>query len=911
MDLNVDKYESREVEFNKTKSSAKTGNYTVKSGDTIYGLMKAFNFKNEQEFREYIKISGTAGLQKGAIINLPSAKLETTVAALARKYNLTPQELLALNPQIKDPSKLSKGTLIYVPIRPFPVVDSKKDDTKNDVQSDTSGSRDVTERKEQSEYTQEVQSSSDVRDEQVQVDSSQNSQKDEANAIAKGLEDAGSAWTWGAVSKSKFKNLLSEIDKSNVKDVIVAYNSISPKESLIEMICSEVTSSEKARKEAVMGIYDKLASAVDSSVATQDVRKAFEAELNKGFDKLVGFVPTEKLDSIINSLIAGEFPADIPISAAPDDTTIMVNGRDSAFTVATLQADWEKNARNWNRVARRPRPCVDENGNIVAEVQIFGATGSGALDGKTIIVNPGHGGAMYDSMGSLNFDPGTSNAAIVTKKVGGKTFEVEHKSKFIGNNGVALEEWELNRKFADELTEKLTSQGAKVVYVSGSAHVVPDTIAKYRADADMVVSLHANALKSGEGVMIIPTMSKKSKLVDDEDLAFAETLYEKFNSNDKFSGRTKLKQQALAVLRDEDGNAYSGPDILIETGNLKNKDDVSRLTNPRYRSELVSEINSGIVEYLTTSKKNAYDVDAIKKSYNRKFVSVKENPPHTVKSGENLSTIAENAGVSVMSIIELNRLKSSSLSVGQVLKMPATVSAKNIKNLSDVAEATGLTLQYINELKKSEDAAGFGKNDFHQTAYKDKNGNWTIGIGHLIKSSERAKYMNAKLSKQEVVTLLAQDILDRTENLKLILGADTYNNLPAPLKDAVMDFVFSRGETTIKGHPGFVDALKKGDYDKAISLINIDYSIVTDASGQKKKKYLAGMAKRRLFEIHHACRIYNGKIPAEVKKTIQNLYNRGLMHMKKEFPNKKEYANIKAGFDAQVREWFGDEINYQ
>ena len=101
------------------KKKSKSGNYTVKAGDTVYGLMKAFNFKNEKEFRDYVKMSGTAKLQKGAVLRLPTVKFETTFAAVARKYNMSIRDLAKLNPQIKDINKISKGTLINVPYRPF------------------------------------------------------------------------------------------------------------------------------------------------------------------------------------------------------------------------------------------------------------------------------------------------------------------------------------------------------------------------------------------------------------------------------------------------------------------------------------------------------------------------------------------------------------------------------------------------------------------------------------------------------------------------------------------------------------------------------------------------------------------------------------------------------------------------
>jgi len=890
----------RAVETAKAKKqTSQQGNYTIKSGDSVYKLSRAFNFKSEKEFRDYIHISGTAQLQKDAKITLPTVKLETTISAIARKYNCSTATILALNPQIKDPTRVQKGAVIYVPVRPFGTPD-KKPAEKSAPPTPAKNNNSPTVKPE----APKVQAKPVTSPPPAAAGNS----NDTARAIAQELKSAGSAWTWNSLDGKKFKKALAKINTKNVADVITEYGKISPDESLIEMICSEMTSGKDARKNAVMQIYDMLSEFAGEEAAPSYVRTAFKEELDKEFDKTFGFVSTKNLDKIINSLVNKEFPSGVVKNNL--NTQVVVNGEKSGFTVASLHDDWKKTAKTWNRPAERPLPNVDGMGNIVAEVQVYDPTGKGPLKGKTIIVNPGHGGAMCNSDNSLNFDPGTSNAYIVKKKVKGRTVEVEHKSKFHGNGGKALEEWTLCREFADELTSKLTAAGAKVIYVSGSAYVVPETIEKYRKKADMVISLHADSANDKDGVTIIPTTSKaKNPIPDMEDAAFAEILNQNISSDSRFTGRTKIKTQPLAVLRNTDGKAYNGPDILIETGNLKNDKDVANLTNKNYRSALIDGIHKSVVECLSPDNKKENAAASSSDSYNRKFVSVKANNPHLVTSGENLSSIAEKYGVQVMAIKALNNMTSDSLSVGQVLKIPSTISAKAVSSLSDVADATGLSLRYINGLKQVEDDASLGQSEFHKKAYKDKNGNWTIGVGHLIKSGEMGKYKNTTLSKSEVCTLLAQDLLDRIENIKVIIGADTYNNLPQPMKDAVMDFTFSRGESTIKNHPGFVDALKKGDYEKAISLMNIDYSVVKDKKGKSKKVYLTGMVKRRLFEIHEACRMYKGKIPESIKDTIQNLYNRGLTHMKNEFKDSKQRENIKVGYNAYVEELFGDIVD--
>ncbi len=591
----------------KNKTPVQEGYYTVKAGDTVSKLVKAFNFKSEQEFRNYVKMSGTAYLKKDEKIPMPTAKLETTISAIARKYNCPVSVILSLNPQIKDPAKLPKGAVLLVPAHPFTNSENKSSAEVKPVDQQTStqqtkpaAQKAPADNPKATTSTAEAASSQQTSN--VQKPTQKNTMEDSADKIAKELKDAGSAWTWNPLNSKKFKTALAKINKDNVKDVIKAYDKISKSESLIDMICSEVTSSQELRKAAVMDIYHKLADSVGKDIATREKEDAFKAELDKEFAKRGGFVSAKNLDKMLNTLVSSTNSGP-QVGLVPGNTKILVNGKNTDFTVESLHNDWQKGAKKWNRTAARPLPSVDEKGNIVADVKILQPTGKGKLSGKTIIVNPGHGGAMCGPNDSLTFDPGASNARIVTKKVRGKTIQTEHASSFIGNGGNALEEWALNKDFADELARNLTAQGAKVVYIQGSVHVVPKAMEKYRKDADMVISLHANSSSGSDGVIILPTTSKGKDVTDSADEAFADIIHNNLEADKNFTGRTRIRTQGLAVLRDTDGKAYPGPDIMIETGNLKSEKDVANLINPKYRTAMVSGITNSVVDYLNPSKK--------------------------------------------------------------------------------------------------------------------------------------------------------------------------------------------------------------------------------------------------------------------------------------------------------------------
>ena len=331
--------------------------------------------------------------------------------------------------------------------------------------------------------------------------------------------------------------------------------------------------------------------------------------------------------------------------------------------------------------------------------------------------------------------------------------------------------------------------------------------------------------------------------------------------------------------------------------------------------------NSGFQMYREISDEEI----ANRNEYN-KYIKTIKNPDYTVKKGDTAGAIAEKFGVSSDAVLELNKLNEKSLQVGQKLKIPDRQVPVNIKNLNDVAKATGFSIEYLKSLEKLEEK--------HNKMYMDKNGVKTIGIGHVIKNDELKKFSGRQISNAEIYTLLAEDLLERKENIQRSLGAGDKKKMPQPLKDSVMDFVFNRGETVFENKKELVDALKKGDYKTAICEMDTDYStirfsspaelkeylskfkdkrcFVVEKDGKTLRKYLSGLNKRRLYEISNACKIYNGKVPQEILNSAQNIYNRGLYFMGIEAHNgtipKSSYQNVKAEYNTQVEKWFNGKL---
>lgn len=276
---------------------------------------------------------------------------------------------------------------------------------------------------------------------------------------------------------------------------------------------------------------------------------------------------------------------------------VYINGEPTTYTVNSLYDDWKANAKAKLRYVARPMPEIDANGNIKALVKTLNPTGKGSLNGKTIIINPGHGGAMNykdKKTGKLNtnFDPGTSNAVMDKKDTNKET------NNFIANAGKSLEEWVVNERIANVLVEKIRKEGGKVVFVQGSVYSAQKAIKNIQQSqkVNMIVSLHSNSAGDSRGIFVIG--NKRGGVIDKGDLQLAEKIKNKMNQDSWFKGITHSKSQSLGVLSLDGTHTSPVPGVLIETGNLKNEKDVANLNSSDFKNRMVESIFASIKETL-------------------------------------------------------------------------------------------------------------------------------------------------------------------------------------------------------------------------------------------------------------------------------------------------------------------------
>ncbi|MFA0347408.1 N-acetylmuramoyl-L-alanine amidase [Vibrio sp. 10N.222.55.C6] len=122
---------------------------------------------------------------------------------------------------------------------------------------------------------------------------------------------------------------------------------------------------------------------------------------------------------------------------------------------------------------------------------------------------------------------------------------------------------------------------------------------------------------------------------------------------------------SLAVLR-----SPQIPSVLVETGFISNPTEEKLLFQRSHQDKLARAVTKAVVKYLKANPPEGIILSNATSSTG----SVSQ---HKVSRGESLSVIASKYGTSTQTLMKLNNLKSSSLAIGQVLKIPGSASTSS------------------------------------------------------------------------------------------------------------------------------------------------------------------------------------------------------------------------------------------
>lgn len=122
-----------------------------------------------------------------------------------------------------------------------------------------------------------------------------------------------------------------------------------------------------------------------------------------------------------------------------------------------------------------------------------------------------------------------------------------------------------------------------------------------------------------------------------------------------------VEQAGFMVLKSPDV-----PSILVETGFISNPEEARKLATPAYRKQMAQSVFKGIKQHFYQHPPAGTYVAAQLESG-----AIKDfERQHTVAAGDSLSAIAARYGVSSQRLMQYNNLRSTTVKLGQTLKIP-------------------------------------------------------------------------------------------------------------------------------------------------------------------------------------------------------------------------------------------------
>lgn len=208
------------------------------------------------------------------------------------------------------------------------------------------------------------------------------------------------------------------------------------------------------------------------------------------------------------------------------------------------------------------------NGMVAATRAIFAPTASGKLNGKTIIVNAGHG---YSQAGT---DVGTE-----------------------GQKGLE-DEWLINYDNAIRLKDRLCAQGAKVIFLQGHVNLIGKELCKKNNNADMFISVHVNNQDKKHWTNGQPPKDRTQIYFTgkkDNSKKLAEIMVNNFKANSDQKCAQNLPANYLVMRKAE--NNMNIPSVLWEVAFMCSPKGRERMNNPEVMDDYADIMTKSVLDY--------------------------------------------------------------------------------------------------------------------------------------------------------------------------------------------------------------------------------------------------------------------------------------------------------------------------
>ncbi|GLZ76054.1 hypothetical protein Afil01_08610 [Actinorhabdospora filicis] len=221
-----------------------------------------------------------------------------------------------------------------------------------------------------------------------------------------------------------------------------------------------------------------------------------------------------------------------------------------------------------------------------------GRAGDGPLAGITVAIDPGHNGGNAEHPEVID-----AQVDVITKKKPCDTTGTET------DDGYA--EHAFNWDVAARLRELLEAQGATVLMTRADDNGVGPCITDRTATtnkADVAVSIHADGgSKEGHGFHIMEPVLIKGHTDDivqpSHELALA--IRDAYQDGTGLSPANYIGDHGINPRDDMGGlNLSEVPKVMVECGNMRNKGDADKLTDPGWRQRAAQSLAAGITAFL-------------------------------------------------------------------------------------------------------------------------------------------------------------------------------------------------------------------------------------------------------------------------------------------------------------------------
>lgn len=321
-------------------------------------------------------------------------------------------------------------------------------------------------------------------------------------------------------------------------------------------------------------------------------------------------------------------------------------------------------------------------------------TGSKALRNILVVIDPGHGGEDPGALGpnklrekDITLKIAKQLAAVINAQSGYRAELTRSGDYFIPLK--KRSEIALKKKadlfvsiHADAFTNKKAA-GASVF--AWSQRGATSTTAQYLADGENLSDLVGGADPSSVDNTLSQVLADLSiDGVVNYSLGMGTDILREMGSITKLHKR-HVEQAGFMVLK-----SVRVPSLLIETGFISNPEEAKKLNSEHYQAQLSRAIFSGINRYFTRlpppdtyiaaqrvgmsvvyaeeQSTTFYDPEPVRTTTTKP--AVRKSTVHTVKRGETLSGISAKYNVTMTAIKKNNKMKSSTVYVGQKLKIP-------------------------------------------------------------------------------------------------------------------------------------------------------------------------------------------------------------------------------------------------